>query len=187
MPTAFVLVLRLGPLMLSGRESWAGFLRPAPLVLLAALLAAQGFSVSKEIRGSGEKSRLALSVDNASFGRCARIYAYTSSSPSFALMLGDYVTGSRFGGRLAELRSANDYWLEHWWDQTRMVFRGWRGPEDPARVLGRYPCAVFRATHWNIVERLLPETLPGLTFDATCSVGNETILTRGIGCDGRLP
>ncbi len=181
-PTAFVLVWRLGDGLLAGRS-----LRPGVAVLLALLVAAEGYGVSKLIVESGEKSHLALAVDNDRFGRCARVHAYASSSQSFALMLGDYVTGSRFAGRLAELRPAGDYWLEHWWDRSRLIFRGWRGPEDLSQVLGRYPCAVFRATHWNIIEKLLEETAPGLTFDATCSTGKETILTRGVDCDGRLP
>lgn len=186
-PIAFVLVWRLGEGLLAGRISWARSLRPGVAVLLALLVAVEGYGVSKLIGESREKSHLALAVDNDRFGHCARVHAYASSSPSFALLLGDYVTGSRFAGRLARLRPAGDYWLEHWWDPTRLIFRGWRGPEDLSQVLGRYPCAVFRATHWNIVERLLGEMAPGLTFDATCSTGKETILTRSVGCDGRLP
>ncbi len=185
-PLAFVLVWRLGREMIGDRRPWDRLFRPGLVLVLAFMVVAQGFSVSRLINESGEKTRTALSVDAAQFDRCARIYAYAASSRSYALLLGDYVTGSKFAGRLAAQGPDNDYWLEHWWDQSRLVFRGWRGPEDMAQVLARYPCSVFRGSHWKIIDRLLPETLPGVMFDADCSAGKETILTRGVGCDGRL-
>ena len=86
---------------------------------------------------------------------------------------------------LAAIRPANDYWLEHWWDQSRLALRGWHGPEDITQVLNRYPCVVYRGIHWRIMDRLLPEAVPGLRFDAKCKAGKETIATVGVDCDGR--
>ena len=184
-PLAVVLVWRLAGGMLAARPGAVRVLGPGLAVLLVALVAAQGYGVSKLARQLSRDHQAALSIDNRRFGRCARINLYASSSPSFALMLGDYVTGSRFSERLAAIRPANDYWLEHWWDQSRLVFRGWQGPENIIQVLNRYPCVVYRGIHWRIMDRLLPEAVPGLRFDAKCKAGKETIATVGVDCDGR--
>ena len=42
-----------------------------------------------------------------------------------------------------------------------------------------------RGTHWRIMDRLLPEAVPGLRFDAKCKAGKETIAVAGVDCDGR--
>ncbi len=128
----------------------------------------------------------ALSVDMARFDACARVYSYAASSRSFALLLADYVTGARFSNRLAAQGPGNDFWLEHWWDQRRLVFRGWRGPENMAGTLKKYPCTVYRATHWGIIAQLLPETVSVSAFDEICKAGGETIATRGIDCGGKI-
>ncbi|MFQ5764280.1 MAG: hypothetical protein ACE5GT_05075 [Rhodospirillales bacterium] len=184
-PLALVLVWRLGTVLAVERG-----LPKAPgralATVLAVLVVAGGLGATRLTGELAEKRQAGLALDNDRFAACARVHAYASSSRSFALLLGDYVTGSRFGPRLAGLHPANDYWLEHWWDQSRLVFRGWRGPEDMAQTLGRYPCAVLRVSHWARIKELLPETLPGLAFDARCSTAYETILVRGAGCDGRL-
>ncbi|MCH7936110.1 MAG: hypothetical protein IH994_03335 [Proteobacteria bacterium] len=190
-PLALVLAWRLMSGMLADRPAAMRVLGPGLAVLLAALVAAQGYGVSKLGRQLGRDHKAALSIDNGRFERCARINLYASSNPSFALMLGDYVTGSRFSERLAVLRPANDYWLEHWWDQSRLVLRGWRGPEDITQVLNRYPCVVYRGTHWyrpphrRILDLLMPKAVPGIKFDAICKAGKETIATAGVDCDGR--
>lgn len=184
-PLAVVLVWRLAGGMLAGRPGAARILGPGLAVLLAVLVAAQGYGVSKLGRELGRDHKAALSIDNGRFDRCARINLYASSSLSFALMLGDYVTGSRFSERLAAIRPANDYWLEHWWDQSRLVLRGWRGPEDITQVLNRYPCVVYRGTNWRPMDRLMPKVVPGLRFDAQCKAGKETIAAAGVDCDGR--
>ena len=136
-------------------------------------------------RGLADDRDRALAVDDGRFRACARVYSYSASSPSFALMLGDFMTGSRFAERLAGILPANDYWLEHWWDQSRVVLRDWRGPADLAQVLATAPCTMFRGSQWWGTEPLLKKLAPGLTFDAACSTRDETIVTRGIGCDGR--
>ncbi len=184
-PLALVLVWRLA-------GSWWGEDGPARrrlglgmAVLLAALVAAQGYGVLKLAGELAANRDTALSISDDRFPQCARIYTYAVSNQSFALFLGDFLAGSRFSERLAARRPANDYWLEHWWDQSRLVFRGWRGPEDMATVIGRYPCTVFRSGNWPLIQKLLVKTVSGLTFDATCSTRHETIKTMGVDCDGR--
>ena len=178
-PLGFVLVWRLGEGFVSRS------LKPGVVVLLAVLLVAQGAAVVRLGQGQADKSRAALSIDMGRFKSCARVYSYAASSPSYALMLADYVTGGRFAERLAAQGPGNDYWFEHWWDQRRLVFRGWRGPEGLGETLERYPCIIVRASHWHVLERLLPQTKPGLSFERMCSTPSETIAVRGVDCSGR--
>jgi hypothetical protein len=181
---AFVVSWRLWAVVAAERGGEAAINRGIA-VLLVALLAAQGFAVVKLSRGLTEERTRALTDDDARFARCARVYAYAASSPAFALLLADYITGSRFADRLAKTGPANVYWLEHWWDQSRVVVRDWRGPADIAAVLASAPCTMFRGSHWWVTEPLLKRLAPGSTFDATCSTRDETIVTRGVDCDGR--
>ena len=178
-PLAFVLVWRLGEALLSRS------LGPGVAVLLAALVAAQGIGVSKLVRETAANRDQALSVNMDLFKGCARVYSYAASSELYALMLADYVTGSRFGGLLGKMIAPGDYWLEHWWDQHRMVFRDWRGPKDMSKVLKGYPCAVYRATDWATIERLMPQVMSGSAIKKICKAGPETIATHGIDCDGK--
>jgi len=180
-PLGFVLVWRLGGAVL-GRS-----LGPGVAVLLAALVVAQGLAVSKlsrEVMANRDHALPghALPGNDARFSRCAQVYSYAASNQSYALMLGDYVTGGRFAGRLSALGPSNVYWLEHWWDQRRAVFRDWRGPKDMAKTLNGYSCTVYRATNWPLLERLLPEVLTAPGIDHICKAGPETIATRGIDC-----
>ena len=153
--------------------------------LLALLLVAQAAGVAGLARGLADDRDRALAVDDGRFRACARVYSYSASSPSFALMLGDFMTGSRFVDRLAGILPANDYWLEHWWDQSRVVFRAVRGPADMTATLARYPCAVLRGGHWPLIKTFLGALAPGLSFDATCSTRDETIFVNGAGCEGK--
>ena len=178
-PLAFVLVWRLGEGLVSRPLS------PGVAVLLAVMIIAQGAAVVRLGHAQADKSRAARSVDMGRFESCARIYSYAASSPSYALMLADYVTGGRFAERLAAQGPGNDYWFEHWWDQGRLVFRSWRGPEDIGETLARYPCVAVRASHWQVLERLLPKTKPGLSFDRMCPAASETIAVSGVDCNGR--
>ncbi|HJO75776.1 MAG TPA: hypothetical protein QGH84_11300 [Rhodospirillales bacterium] len=180
-PLAFVLVWRLGEALLAkppGRS-----LGPGMAVLLAALVAAQGVGVSKLARETAVNRDRAQSVNMDRFASCARVFSYAASSRSYALQLGDYITGGRFAGQLSSLGSSQDYWLEHWWDQRRMIFRDWRGPQDMAKVLKGYPCVVYRATDWPTIERLLPQVMSGPAVDKICKAGPETIATQGVDCD----
>ncbi|NQV84202.1 MAG: hypothetical protein HQ494_10325 [Rhodospirillales bacterium] len=179
-PLAFVLVWRLG----EGLLPWP--LKSGVAVLLAVLVVAQGAAVVHLGEEQADKFRAAVSVDMDRFKACARVYSYAASSRSYALMLADYVTGGRFAGRLAAQGPSNDYWLEHWWDQSRMEFRGWRGRRNIQATLAQYPCVAVRATHWGVIERLLPGAMPGLTFDQMCSTPSEIITVRGADCQGRV-
>ena len=178
-PLAFVLVWRLG-------EGFVSIsLNLGVAVLLAVMVATQGVAVVRLGQSQADKSRAARSMDMDRFKSCARVYSYAASSPSYALMLADYVTGGRFAERLAAQGPGNDYWLEHWWDQSRLVFRGWRGPQDMRETLAGYPCLIVRASHWHVLERLLAQTKPGLSFDRMCPTESEPFAVSGVDCSGR--
>lgn len=185
---AFVVAWRLWRAAIVERGGGAAVLDRAVAVLLAALLVAQGAGVARLTGELAEtRTRALAAADDSRFARCVRVYSYAASSPAFALFLADYVTGSRFAGRLADRQPAGVYWLEHWWDQSRVVLRDWRGQVDVARVLTGAPCVVYRGTHWPTTARLLAQLAPGQTFDARCPTGEETTVVRGVGCDGRPP
>ncbi|HEX9701450.1 MAG TPA: hypothetical protein VGA19_01265 [Rhodospirillales bacterium] len=169
----------------AGRADGPRWLGRGFAVLLAAVLAAGAFGTVRLAGELAADAKPALAADNDRFRACARVYAYAASSPSFALLLGDYVAGGRFGEQLSQVIPANDFWLEHWWDQSRVAFRDARGPADMAAALGRYPCVMVRGSHWFVTGPLLKKMAPAQTFDAACSTRDEIIHVRGAGCDGK--
>jgi len=177
-PLAIVVLFRLT----EARET--GFGRTAFIFLLALVVVAEGAGISRFAKGVKVDAEIARGADNGRFGRCARVYSYAASSPSYALFLADFVTGARFSGELKKQGPDNDFWLEHYFDQRRVVFRDWQGRQDMKAVLERYPCAVFRGTHWRVTEPLLQKIAPGLSFDGDCSTRHETIKTQGVDCQG---
>lgn len=179
-PLAFILVWRLGQEFIS-RNLDAGI-----ALLFVVLIIAQGVAVIKLGQTQAKKNQAAGSINMTRFKSCARVYSYSASSPSYALMLADFVTKQRMSERLSAQGPDNDFWLEHWWDQSRIIFRDWRGPVDMGKVLANYPCLVIRASHWYILEQLLPNFKPVITFDELCLAGNETVAVKGVDCSGRL-
>ncbi len=155
-------------------------------VLLAVVIAAGGATAAKTIREFGEKRQATRALDQGRYSRCARIYFYAASSPSFALYLGDFVTGGRFRAHLEGKIPAGDFWFENWYDSTRVRFAGGRPGQDLAGVIEAYPCLMARglavvSTH---IVRYLGETAPGLTLQ-NCKAGEEIVLTAGVDCQGK--
>ena len=183
---AFVLAWRLAAVMLADNDRMKKFLRQGVAVLLVAMVGAQSYSVLKLTRELSQGRRDALSVNDSRFAHCARIYTAAASSQSFALLMSDDITGSHFSKQLSAQGPANDFWLEHKWHDSPLVFRDWRGPANIAEVIQRYPCAIFRGSRWDVLDRQLPGLMPGLKFDATCSTSHEKIATIGVACDGQL-
>jgi len=179
-PLAFILVWRLAQEFIHKN---LGF---GIGVLFVGLIIAQGAAVIRLGQDQEKKSQAALSFNMNRFQTCARVYSYSASSPSYALMLADFLTRGRMAKKLAVQGLENEFWLEHWWDQSRIVFRDWRGPAVIEKILPNYPCLVIRASHWYVLEQLLSNTKPAIIFDEICSVGSETVAVRGVDCSGRL-
>ncbi len=163
------------------RLGWAA---AAGFALVASM---QVFSVIDAGRELDDQRQTALSLDNRRFEACARIYFYSASSPTFALYLGDFVTGGRFSERLKAGAPANDYWFGKWLDPEPAVLRDWDGAKDMATVIRGYPCVFLRGLyeHQYIGKRLARE-VPELQLDASCSTRDESIRTAGVDCQGRL-
>lgn len=124
----------------------------------------------------------AMSVDNAKFNQCARIYFQFASDPIYALFLGNYITHQKLTDWIARRVPANDFWF----DVVSRQFRDAKGPRDMAEVLVQYPCAFFRGQDRSIMESYLGETVPGLALRDVCSTREESILTSGVNCKGEL-
>ena len=63
----------------------------------------------------------------------------------------------------------------------------WNQRLDLVEVVGRYPCVVFRGNQPYTARPMAGMQIPGFTADDICEVGEETVFTRGIKCDGSLP
>ena len=154
--------------------------------LILALAIAQGAGIVRlhgELRGL---KSAALSLDNDRFSSCLRAYSLFASSRTYALYLADYVTGSRFSERLRAQEPATDFWFENWWDPSTVSFRDWTGKRDLSQTLEGYPCAVIRGGSMSRIEPYLAAAAPGVSFAKTCSTPDETVLTSGVNCAGRL-
>jgi len=155
-------------------------------VLLAIFVAGQTAGFLKlDHFFSGIKSN-ALAIDAQRFGRCARIYIYSASNPTFALFLADRVTGLRFSEKLKPLHPVNTFWIEDWFDQQKFDLRNWDGSQDFNIVRAAYPCLYMRGNRSDGLKQFLRQTAPDLKYQTICSRPPEMIATVGVECDGQL-
>ncbi len=168
--------LGMGGEKLRSRCGWAFSLA------IGILAISQVNSILRLDRELEDKFQAALTVENANFANCARIYFFPAASQSFALALGDWWTGSQFAASLAGERPANDFWFE----QNIREFRDWKGPRSLPDVLESFPCAFFRGGHPGPISTYIKETVPEIEYEVTCSTRNERIFTIGVNCQGRI-
>ncbi len=116
---------------------------------------------------------------------CARVYFDAASAPSYALQRGDMNAAARYSSKLAPLFPADEYtWFTNdhtWW--AHGVMR-WNQRMGLSSVIGQYPCVVFRGNQDFTVPAQAQREIPGFRFDGICPMGEETIMTWGVGCDG---
>ncbi|MDH5749103.1 MAG: hypothetical protein OEY85_07310 [Rhodospirillales bacterium] len=186
LPLAWVLMMRIAPAAKLRIARHPRAFARGVAVLLAVMVVAGGATTAKTVREFGEKRQNSRAFDESRFSRCARVYFYAASSPSFALYLGDYVTGGRFAARLDGTTPVGDFWFENWHGSTRFRFADWRGAKDISGVLDRYPCLMARglSTVSGHIIRGLGETAPDLPLDGKCKAGEEIVLTAGVDCKG---
>lgn len=151
-------------------------------VVLGAVVVLQGTAVRREYRDLAEKRMYARSIDDGRFAACARIYFFPASGRSFALFLGNWWTGSRFGDAVAARVPANDLWFE----QNTMDLRDAHGSRDLAPVLAESPCVFMRGGSSRPILAFFARHAPGFAFDSSCTRRDETIFTRGVDCRGNL-
>ncbi len=154
--------------------------------LFAIFVTAQTAGMVKLDRFFIDINENAMANDDSRFARCARVYIYAASNPSFAMFLADRVTGLRFSKKLKPLHPANDFWIEDWFDQNKFDFRNWDGSQDFNVVRATYPCLYIRGNRSNGLKQFLRQTAPDLKYQTTCSRSLEMIATVGVDCDGRL-
>jgi hypothetical protein len=122
----------------------------------------------------------ALARDDGEFDRCARVYFFPASAPSFALNLGNWWTGSRFGKAVAGRVPANQFWFE----QNTRDLRDAEGSRDIAEIAATHPCLVLRGGHKGPMLTYLAEKLPDLKLDSACSTPDEFVFSTAGVCSG---
>ncbi|MCB2099944.1 MAG: hypothetical protein KDE22_03685, partial [Rhodobacterales bacterium] len=152
------------------------------VVLVAALVGAQGWGLVKLDRDQRDKRAVALSVDNDVFAACARIYAFPPSSASFALYRGSWEGGLAFRDAVDAHVPDNDYWF----NQNTMELRDAHRAVDVAQVAAGAPCVMVRGAHRGPILTHLREKVPDLAFTSHCDTRDEMIIAAGISCDGIL-
>lgn len=151
--------------------------------LIAILLAgAQTQSFWAQNNETAERKAAALSIDMNRFKGCAIIYFDVASAPLYAFHSADIMSGHRFQSELAR-RAAPDQYVHFLRYHDRSQFLRYGEKPDLAAVLANYPCAVFRGSDFGPMWGVLGRSLPGgFQPDAQCKLGEETIMTKGIGC-----
>ena len=133
-------------------------------------------------------TRQTQAFDMDRFKACAKIDYDSASTLPYALQRGDMNSKARYSPKLAEFMPKDHYtWFinEHsWWSSG---FMQWNKPMVVAEVVAAYPCTVFRGNQANNLPAFINRALPGFRPDDLCEVGEETIFTLGIRCDGSQP
>lgn len=171
--------------LLSRRISPPPIHRRAWMGIAAVLVLAQGWQMMRQNAELAGWTAETQSVDMRRFDGCAKLYFDAASAPSYALQRGDMNTLGRYSPKLAKLFPADEYtWFTNdhsWWKRGLMQ---WNQPADLAQVLAGYPCAVFRGNQpWTAVSEAR-RLIADFRFDAQCEVGEETLFTKGVACDG---
>jgi len=135
--------------------------------------------LDRELTG---KRRAAEQVQNETFRKCVRIYFFAPSSRRYALAYGDWWSGGNFAAILAAGQPADVYWYQ----QDTRDFRDWKGSRDIKKVIANASCVMARGTHKADIIGYLNEKVPDFTYSASCSTRDETILTSGVDCSGRI-
>ncbi|MFA6022428.1 MAG: hypothetical protein WC722_19390 [Rhodospirillales bacterium] len=152
------------------------------IAVFSVFLIAQAVAVARQDLELHHWRTEAMSIDNARFRQCARVYFQFASDPVYALFLGNFITRQKLTDRIARRAPANDFWF----DVVSRQFRDAQGPRDVAEVLVQYPCAFFRGQDRAIMESYLRENVPGFAVRDVCSTRDETVLTSGVDCTGEL-
>jgi hypothetical protein len=141
----------------------------------------------KQYRELARWTHDAQSFDMSRFGACAKIDYDSSSSPAYALLRGDLNTRGRYSPKLEAHFPADTYaWFinDHtWWSRG---FMRWNHRLDIAAELANYPCLVFRGNQPYTAIPTARAQIPGFKLTDTCEVGEETVFTMGVKCDGAL-
>jgi hypothetical protein len=130
----------------------------------------------------------AQAFDMGRFRACAKIDYDSASSLPYALQRGDMNSRGRYSPKLAEFMPKDHYtWFinEHsWWSSG---FMQWNKPMKVAEVMAAWPCTVFRGNQGHRLPGWSKREMAEFSPDDRCEVGEETVFTFGIRCDGSTP
>ena len=158
-------------------------------VLGLALVVLSAHASWKQYAELARWTRETQAFDMGRFASCAKVDYDSSSSLPYALQRGDMNSKARYSPKLAEFMPKDHYtWFinEHaWWSSG---FMQWNKPLKLAEVVAAWPCTVFRGSQGYRLGAWAERALDGaFTPDDRCEVGEETIFTLGIRCDGSTP
>ena len=157
------------------------------LVVLVALQIPQMAKQNAELRGWTEEQ---MAIDlGARFPGCAKIYYDAASAQSYAFQRGDMNAQGRYSAKLAPLFPNDEYtWFTNDHTYWKNGLMQWLKPVTLADILDRHGCAVWRGNqHWTVAP-YANRQIPGFVFDDRCDMGEETLFTKGVKCDGsRVP
>lgn len=154
---------------------WAKRVAAVAGIVVLALQAKHVFDQDRELDA---RRRAALTPNDVLFDQCARIYFFPSSSPTFALQMGDWWSGSLFPDAVAARIPANQFWFE----QNTMALRDAKGVRSLPEVAKAFPCLMLRGGHMGPIGAFLAEKLPDMRFESACSTPDEFVLTAVGAC-----
>lgn len=154
--------------------------------LLAVLLVLQMPQMAKqnaELRG-WTREQMAIDL-GASFPGCAKVYFDAASAQSYAFQRGDMNALARYSPKLAPLFPTDEYtWFTNDHTYWKNGLMQWLRPETLEGILARHGCIVFRGNqYWTVAPRA-EQISPGFRLDDRCDMGEETLFTKGVRCDG---
>lgn len=161
---------------------WAGV-----LALLLVLQIPQMVKQNTELRG-WTTEQMAIDL-GARFPGCAKIYYDAASAQSYAFQRGDMNAQGRYSAKLSALFPDDEYtWFTNDHTYWKHGLMQWLKPVALADILARHGCAVWRGNQYWTPLGYAQEQIPGFAFDDRCDMGEETLFTKGVKCDGsRVP
>ncbi len=152
-------------------------------VLAAVLLVLQAKAAVVQTRELTRWTRETAAIDMSRFDACTKVWFDSASSKTFALARGDMMANFSFTPRLAAIQPQDEYVLflyQHPYGGPGL--RRWDRAVELDEVLNRAPCVVFRGNSGSALQVWMAERRPGWSFDQSCEVGEENILTKGTTC-----
>lgn len=156
-------------------------------VLAVALIVAQTASVKRLHKELADRNRDAVLPHHLLtapvYAQCAQVSFYPSSSPDFALLLADAVTGHKITAAIAPHIASGRFAVSDWMPGDPIEIRSGDGPVRLETILETYPCTVLRGGHPHRLRDLLAsEKQEGLKFDDICRTRFETLYLLGARC-----
>lgn len=162
------------------RAAWA-----AIALLLTGLQGSASWVQYRELAGWTAAS---MGFDMSRFDRCGKVFYDTASAKSYAMERADKYVYGHYASLLDARMPKDEYtWFiyDHVYWEKGLVH--WGRPVGLADILSGHECVVFRGNAPYAMVPAINRQIPGFTFDDSCEVGEETVLTKGVTCTGTAP